>query len=129
MKKLLLLSSFVFFVAAANASPEPLDATDITRKNDINGGVFHSETKRTISNVSVTAYLTSKKEKVVITDNNGNYAFDDLKPGLYKLVFEKEGYKKVTRDKVLIKTDEGFKLNIIMTEEKDFDLMPGTFTF
>ena len=129
MKKLLLLSSFVFFVAAANASPEPLDATDITRKNDINGGVFHNETKRTISNVSVTAYLTSKKEKVVITDNNGNYAFDDLKPGLYKLVFEKQGYKKVTRDKVLIKTDEGFKLNIVMTEEKDFDLMPGTFTF
>ena len=35
-----------------------------------------------------------KKEKVVITDGTGAYSFDDLKPGVYKFVFEKEGYKK-----------------------------------
>ena len=127
--KLLLLSSFVVFAAVAKANTGPSEATDITSKNDINGGVFHSETKKMLSNVSVTAYRTSKKEKVVVTDSNGNYAFDDLQPGIYKLVFEKEGYKKVTKDKVMIRTDEGFRLNIEMTEKEDFDFMPGAFTF
>lgn len=129
MKLLLLSSSFLLFAAIAKANTGPAEANDATKKNDINGGVFHSETKKTISNVSVTAYLTSKKEKTVITDSNGNYAFDDLKPGTYKLVFEKQGYKKVTKDKVMIRTDEGFRLNIEMVEEEDFDFMPGAFTF
>ena len=127
--KLLLLSSFIVFAIVAKANTGPSEATDITKKNDINGGVFHSETKKTISNVSVTAYLTSKKEKTVVTDSNGNYAFDDLKPGTYRLVFEKQGYKKVTKEKVMIRTDEGFRLNIVMTEQEDFDFMPGAFTF
>ena len=129
IKSLLLGSSLLFFVAAAKANTGPADANDVTKKNDINGGVFHSETKKSISNVSVTAYLTSKKEKTVVTDSNGNYAFDDLRPGIYRLVFEKQGYKKVTKDKVMIRTDEAFRLNIAMVEEEDFDFMPGAFTF
>ena len=35
----------------------------------------------------------------------------------------------MTKEKVLIKTDEGFQLNITMAQEKDFDFMPGTFGF
>ena len=129
--KFLLLSCFAVFasvIAHANATPAESDGT--TKKNDINGGVFHNETKKPLSNVSVTAYLTAnKKEKIVVSDGNGNYAFDDLKPGIYKLVFEKDGYKKVTKEKINIKTDEGFQLNVEMTEEKDFDFVPGAFNF
>lgn len=131
MKKLLLLTCFVVFASVmAKASPAPVDADGTTKKNDINGGVYHNETRKPISNVSVTAYLTSnKKEKMIVSDVNGNYAFDDLKPGTYKFVFEKDGYKRVTKEKIIIKTDEGFQLNIEMTEEKDFDFVPGAFTF
>ena len=100
-----------------------------TKKNDIAGGVFHNQSKRPINKVSVSVYLVSKKEKVVFTDDNGFYAFDGLKSGTYKLVFEKQGYKKVTRDKVLIKEDDGFQLNVEMIEEKDFDFMPSAFGF
>jgi hypothetical protein len=83
-----------------------------------------------LNNVSVTAYFASnKKEKVVVSDGNGNYAFNDLKPGTYKFVFEKDGYKKVTKEKIIIKTDDGFLLNIEMMEEKDFDFVPGAFNF
>ena len=130
--KLLLVSCAVFFasvIARANTT-EHTESDVSTKKNDINGGVFHNETKKPISNVSVTAYLTAnKKEKIVVSDSNGNYAFDDLKPGTYKFVFEKDGYKKVTKEKVIIKTDEGFQLNIEMMEEKDFDFVPGAFSF
>jgi hypothetical protein len=129
--KLLLLSCFVIFASViAKAAPAPTEKNEATKKNDINGGVFHNETKKPISNVSVTAYLThNKKEKVILSDGNGNYAFDDLKPGIYKFVFEKDGYKKVTKEKIIIRTDDGFQLNIEMVEEKDFDFVPGAFTF
>ena len=129
--KLLLLSCTVLFASViAKANPTPTESDGTTKKNDINGGVYHTTTKKPLTNVSVTAYLTSdKKEKVVLSDSNGNYAFDDLKPGVYKFVFEKDGYKKVTKEKVFIKTDEGFQLNIEMAEEKDFDFIPGAFNF
>ena len=128
--KLLLLSAFAVAASfAAKANTDPSEANNDTKKSDILGGVFHSESKRPLNNVSVTAYLDSKREKVALTDENGSYAFDGLKPGTYKLVFEKQGYKKVTKDKVFIKTDEGFQLNVAMAEEKDFDFMPSAFGF
>jgi hypothetical protein len=129
--KLLLLGCLVVFasvIAKANTSPSEADETN--KKNEINGGVYHNETKKPLNNVSVTAYFASnKKEKVVVSDGNGNYAFNDLKPGTYKFVFEKDGFKKVTKEKIIIKTDDGFLLNIEMMEEKDFDFVPGAFNF
>jgi hypothetical protein len=128
--KLLLLSIVTVFASViAKANNGPCTAGEPSKKNDIAGGVSHNESKRALPNVSVTAYLSSKKEKTAVTDVNGNYSFDDLKPGTYKFVFEKEGYKKVTREKVAIKTDEGFQLNISMEEEKDFNFIPGAFGF
>lgn len=127
--KLILLSCFVI-IASFMAKAAPTDADGATKKNDINGGVFHNETKKPLINVSITAYrATNKKEKVIFSDVYGNYAFDDLKPGTYKFVFEKNGYKKITREKIILKIDEGFQLNIEMMEEKDFDFVPGAFNF
>ena len=73
--------------------------------------------------------LIPKKEKAVTTDNSGNYSFNDLKPGTYKLVFEKSGFKKVTKDKVVIRGDEGSMLNIEMDEETEFPIIPGQLLF
>lgn len=129
--KTILLSCLLVFVSAfAKANTDPSDANEKSKKDEINGGVYHYETKRPLTNVSVTAYLfANKKEKIILSDSNGNYAFDDLKPGTYKFVFEKNGYKKVTREKIIIKTDEGYQLNVEMSQEKDFDFVPGAFTF
>ena len=135
LKTILLSCLLVFISAIAKANTDPLntdpsDAGETSKKDEINGGVYHIETKKPLTNVSVTAYLSAnKKEKIILSDNNGNYAFDDLKPGTYKFVFEKNGFKKVTREKIIIKTDEGFQLNVEMSEEKDFDFVPGAFHF
>src|SRR5688500_2391577 len=135
LKTILLSCLLVFISAIAKANTDPLntdpsDASETSKKDEINGSVYHIETKKPLTNVSVTAYLSAnKKEKIIFSDNNGNYAFDDLKPGTYKFVFEKNGYKKVTREKIIIKTDEGFQLNVEMSEEKDFDFVPGAFHF
>ena len=55
--------------------------------------------------------------------------FDELKPGTYKFVFEKAGFKKITKEKVVIKTDEAFQLNIEMIESSDYEIMPSPFSF
>jgi len=122
-KFLLLIAFFVLgsFVAKAN--------TDPGKKDDIMGSVIGAEGKKPLKDVCITAYLCSKKEKVVITDGTGAYSFDDLKPGVYKFVFEKEGYKKVIREKVTVKVDEGFQLDIEMLQDNSTDVMPSTSHF
>ena len=125
-KLFLLISLIILGVTAANASgTDPV----IGKKNDINGAVTELENRKPVREVNITAYLLAKKEKVVTTDEEGNYAFDDLKPGTYKFVFEKLGYKKVVKEKVVIKTDESFQMNIEMIENSDFDLAPSPFHF
>ncbi len=122
-KFLLLISFFVLgsFVAKAN--------TDPGKKDDIMGSVTGAEGKKPLKDVCITAYLCSKKEKVVITDGTGAYSFDDLKPGVYKFVFEKDGYKKVVKEKVTVKVDEGFQLDIEMLQDNTTDVMPSTSHF
>lgn len=129
--RLLLLTcvAALFSLCASAKNDAPCTGGETSKKNDVVGGVYNSDTKKPISNVSITAYLSSKKEKVVLTNNNGSYAFDELKAGTYKFVFEKEGYKKVVKDKVAIRPDEGFQLNIEMEEHAVFDFMPGPFHF
>ena len=121
-KTLLLISTFVLgsVIVKANGS-DPVTG----KKQDILGSVLTAEGKKPLKNVSVTAYLCSKKEKVVITDGTGAYSFDDLKPGLYKFVFEKEGFKKVVKEKVCVKVDEAFQMDIEMLEDEAADLMPS----
>lgn len=134
MKRKLLLLSFLFcataFVASANdrtGGPGNPGNGEDTKKNDIAGGVVHSETKKPLGNVSITAYSNSKKEKVVTTDHTGNYFFTDLKPGTYKLVFEKSGFKKMVKDKVVVRSDYGCQLNVELDEEGGMMILPGQF--
>lgn len=127
MKQKLLLfviSVFGFLAVKANSiNTDPIKG----KKDELNGMVIHAETKKPIKNVCVTAVLISKKEKAVSTDDAGGYAFDELKPGTYKFIFEKSGYKKITKEKIVIKTDEAFQLNIEMIEALEFDIIPSPF--
>lgn len=124
----LLAVGLLGFVAAKANNDDP--GTGIKgKKDDINGLVTHSESKKPMKDVTVTAYLVSKKEKLVLTDDAGTFSFDELKPGTYKFVFEKAGFKRVTKEKVVVKTDEAFQLNIEMIETTQYDLAPSPFHF
>jgi hypothetical protein len=127
---MLALGLLGFAVAKANTEPDPNSSTCTKgKKNDLAGIILHGESKKPIKDVVVTAYLVSRKEKSVYTDETGNYGFEELRPGTYKFVFEKSGYKRVTKEKVVVKTDEAFQLNIEMIENKDFDLVPSPLLF
>lgn len=123
--KLLFLTAFACLLGtAALACTDPGNENG-NKKSDISGGVVDADTKKPLGNVLVSAYSANKKEKVVQTDNHGNFSFDDLKSGTYKLVFEKDGYRKVTKEKVLIRSDEGCQLNVELDELGGMHIMPG----
>lgn len=127
--KIILLAICLLGFAAANASTDPSEPCDKKRVDEINGIIVNSESKKPLKDVTITAYLISKKERAIVTDEDGSYAFDELKPGTYRFIFEKAGFKRVTKEKVVIKTDETFQLNIEMIESRDSDLMPSPFHF
>ena len=110
---------------ASKANTTPGHGEEAATKSDIAGGVFHSESKKPLASVVVTAFSGNKKEKVVLTDHNGNFSFDELKPGTYKFVFEKDGFKKVTRERTINRIDEGLQVNVQLDEHNSFDFMPG----
>lgn len=128
-KMILMGVGLLGFVAARANTDDPDPGTGKGKKDELNGIVTSSESKKPLKDVTVTAYLVSKKEKMVMTDDEGGFAFDELKPGTYKFVFEKAGFKKVTKEKVVVKTDEAFQLNIEMIEHSNYDIMPSPFHF
>lgn len=125
-----MLAIFGVTAAKANTDPNPsLPTPNVGKKNNMMGVVSHADNKKPLKNVNVTAYLVSKKEKAVTTDQAGVFSFDELKPGTYKFIFEKEGYKRVTKDNIVIKPDEGCELNIEMMQAKNFNLNPSPLHF
>jgi hypothetical protein len=97
---------------------------------DLNGLIIAAETGKPIKDVNIVAYNNAKKEKSVISNATGNFSLADLKPGTYKFVFTKEGYEKVIREKMVLKSNEGYQLTIEMFEEENiFGLMPSPLHF
>lgn len=97
--------------------------------NELAGNIYDGDSRKPLKEVTVTAYSSNRKEKLVVTDEFGRFEFDELKTGIYKIVFEKEGYRKVVRDKVSLKCDETFQMKIEMIESTGFDVMPSPFHF
>ncbi|MCC6289861.1 MAG: carboxypeptidase regulatory-like domain-containing protein [Chitinophagaceae bacterium] len=105
------------FVASANTKTctNPPDKNNVEVRK-INGVVLDMDSKKPLKDVNVTAILQSKKEKIVTTDVNGGYTIIMLKPGTYRLIFEKEGYKKVIKEKVEVKENSPLQINVELPE-------------
>ncbi len=130
MKNKLLLLLVIFLLGTASVYANNNGKKDKKEDPDISGSITFVETGKPLKDVNVTAYNASKKEKVALSDINGNFSLIDLKPGIYKFVFQKDGFQKVIREKIVLKTNEDFQLNIQMEEEESiFDLMPSPLRF
>ena len=94
------------------------------------GFIVAAQTGKPIKDVSITAYSQSKKERTVTSNASGGFSLGDLKPGTYRFVFQKEGFEKVVRDKIVLKANEDYQLTIRMFDEENiFDLMPSPLRF
>lgn len=115
--------------AQAEMIPPGIGDEDV-RKADLMGGVYNNDSKKPLGNVTVTAlHMSTKKEKVTLTDAEGNYSFTDLEAGIYRFSFTKNGYKKYIKEKVQIREDEGFQMDVGMAPHSTYDFLPGPFTF
>ncbi len=95
---------------------------------DIYGHVTNAGTDRPLKDVTITAILLSRKEKITVTGITGEFGMDELKPGTYKLVFEKDGFKRVIKEKVTVKPNSSVQVNVEM-EDRDYDIGPTPFRF
>jgi hypothetical protein len=124
-KVLFALCLAVLASCSVRAADGPGTGDENAKKNDLIGGVYHSDTKKPLGNVTVTAINGGKKEQTVLTDASGAFYFNDLKPGAYKLVFEKDGFRKVIKEKNINRVDESLGLTIQMEEHAAYDFTPG----
>jgi hypothetical protein len=132
MKSRFLLAFCFILLASCYAranNTTPGAGEDRIKKDDVVGGVYNQQNKKPLGNVSVTAYYANKKEKTVLTDASGNFSFDDLKPGTYRFVFEKDGFSKVVREKTITRIDEAFEISVLMEEHAAYDFTPGPHHF
>lgn len=130
MKPKILLLGILFISSSLLCKANTIEIGEPGKSiSEVAGSVVDADSKKPLKEVTITAYLVNKKEKLVLSDELGHFDFDELKSGMYKLVFEKEGYHKVVKEKVLVKTDETFQLRIEMIENDEFDLLPSPYHF
>ena len=124
-KKLTILAAGLLLSAVGFANNGAKDRSN--PDPDLAGVVVTAETGRPIRDVSIIAYnLSAKKERTVVTNEKGGFIIADLKPGVYKLTFQKDGFEKVIREKMVLKANEDLQVNIQMFElELMFDPIPS----
>lgn len=125
-RQLTLTAFFLAMAALAQAGTDNPGEIDV---EDLNGTVMDAHTRKPLRDVSVTIIGQTKKEMIKVSDASGGYSFDDLKPGTYKLVFEKDGYKRQTREKVVIKANVLLQVNIEMEVQDNAERMPSPWHF
>lgn len=75
--------------------------------NKVVNGVVMDKDNKPLKNVNITAIEQLTNLQIVTTSNgDGGYKLLLLQPGTYRLIFEKQGYKKVLKEKVYISPDK-----------------------
>jgi hypothetical protein len=70
----------------------------VSRKGDLTG-IITDRNKKVVSDLKINiTNLETKEMSVVSTDLKGKYQINDLSPGLYRIEFEVEGYRKINKE-------------------------------
>jgi hypothetical protein len=132
MKKALMITGLTFALlvgrsmAEENCRPAPGSPID---PELVSGSVRHAGKDKPLKDVQITVFEESNlKSRTVLTDEEGVFGLSSLRPGTYKIVFQKDGYRKVVREKVTVKPEAGIRLDIEM-EEIPYELGPSPFHF
>lgn len=92
------------------------------------GGITVSvkgKSKKCLDGFLVTSYVNSQKDQCFKTNCEGLCTIPVLKTGTYKVVIEKPGYNKVTKERVVVKTNENYMLNVELIEREDYINFPS----
>jgi len=125
--KLFLVVFYASFSLSAWAGDSRLNHLDNNGK-EVSGHI-KSAGQAPLKDVTVTIYTEDNQEIVLHTDKKGSFSIGDLKPGTYKMVFTKNGYQKITRQRVVIKENEGFMVKLQMQENDPLHIFPSPLHF
>lgn len=84
----------------------------------IEGRVTSSE-GNPVEGVSVTLQTRANGVKISSTDTKGEYKFEGLEPGNYGLIFEREGFARVTRLVTLTFADDSGDVDVTLGVQPD----------
>jgi iron complex outermembrane recepter protein len=100
----LVSSGFMVMIREVTASPGQALSVDFilgeeaSRKGDLTG-IVTDRNKNVITDLKIS--ITNKETNetsVISTDSKGKYRINDLAPGLYRIEFEVEGYRKINKE-------------------------------
>jgi hypothetical protein len=95
---------------AVSTSNEPVIASSVC----LTGIIVDEKSKETLAGVEVMIEGTQLK---TYTDFEGNFSFDGLKPGTYKVITNYVSYNQTTSRQVDLKTNEMHSLNLELTAQ------------
>src|SRR4029077_2795908 len=73
------------------------------------GGRIVDQTEQIVSGAQVTALNSqTNSSRVEVTDETGLFRFTNMAPGLYKLTIEKEGFKAIHIDDLVLTVNQVF---------------------
>ena len=73
-----------------------------------NSGAAVAGTSLTLTN------LDNNAKRNIATDGSGNYTFVNIPPGRYKIEAEKSGFKKFSREPIVVQIESGIKVDITL---------------
>ncbi len=84
----------------------------LAQSGKLNGRVFDNETKQPLDGATI---LIEQTKSVVVSDDKGNFLFESVRPGKYKINFSRLGYETVAKEIEI--TDKGVEnLEVGMTK-------------
>lgn len=117
MKKLIVIIIALVAVATstfAKESSKPVEKAPI-QASVLTGKIIDKVSGEELVGVAVRIDGT---ENICYTDFEGNFAFNNIKPGSYKLDVEMISYEKVTTQKIQVEANEAHELKIKLEQDK-----------
>jgi len=109
MKTQIIVAAFVAVLGLSSFTGEKEKTADASANITLSGIVVDSQTKETLAGVEVTIEGTNLK---TYTDFEGNFSFDNIQPGNYKVVTKYVSYNAVESRTVSIQPNEMHALNL-----------------
>lgn len=119
--------STLLLLAALFVLSAPVHAQNTPNTAFISGVVTDGSTKLPVYDVVVTLSTPAfNGKRFAVTDSSGIYKFLNLTPGLYTLVFEMEGYDKVTKENMQLEAGKPLGVSIELVKTRSFTLQQQT---
>jgi len=89
-------------------------AADTEQAGTIRGMVYDSDFNAPLA---IAQILIAETGETVVTADEGNYVFGQIKPGTYTLVFSKEGYTRQVKAEVVVSPGQMTEVNVSLSGE------------